>query len=212
MADEPKTKTLNELGASRPGIEDIPAMIEEIRQTSDRTAAIVLGSWVERSLEQSIIAALPRRDDDTVERLLGRGGALSNFYGKNQLGYALGLYDETTLKNLEVIRRIRNAFAHAAVQIHFETDQIITEVRKLQTEFTTGTEMGTLSEYRRTYTAVCVGFVVVSRLKTMANRMEMMRVIIDAINPYLDSHKKPPDDLSETLAAAVAAIGKLKDS
>jgi hypothetical protein len=92
---------------------DLNDVVAEIKEASDRTAAIVLGSLVERTVEQHILAALPRHDDKTAERLLGRNGPLSSFYSKNQLGYALGACDETILRQLEITRRIRNAFSHS---------------------------------------------------------------------------------------------------
>ena len=45
---------------------------------------------------------------------------------------ALGLYDEGTRDNLDIIRVVRNAFAHTAVQLTFETPQMAAEVEKLQ--------------------------------------------------------------------------------
>jgi hypothetical protein len=43
-------------------------LLNEVHAASDRTAAIVLGSWVERELEQWIISVLPRRNQKTIEK------------------------------------------------------------------------------------------------------------------------------------------------
>ena len=110
--------------------------------------------------EQLIIEALPKHDDETVGKLLERDGALNSFYAKIYLGFALGLYDLTTVDNLEAIRRIRNAFAHTAIAIHFETQQIIDEIRKLHvTMRPTPEALMKFSEYRRKFELACLRFV-----------------------------------------------------
>lgn len=160
MAKESRRGSLRELSGSPVEIGDWDDVLEEVHQASDRTAAIVLASWVERSLEQSIINALPRHDDKTISKLLERDGALNSFYGKIHLGFALGLYDASVVDNLEAIRRIRNAFAHAALAIHFETQQVIDEVEKLHVTINpTPTELMQFSVYRRKFTLACLRFV-----------------------------------------------------
>jgi hypothetical protein len=70
-------------------------------------------------------------DDGIISRLIGRDGALSSFYGKNYLGYAVGLYDEMALNNLESIRRIRNVFAHAPSMVSFTLPEVTLECATL---------------------------------------------------------------------------------
>lgn len=160
MAKKPKRRSLRDLSASPVEITDWDEILEEVHQTSDRTAAIVLASWVERSLEQSIVKMLPRHDDELVSKLLERDGALGSFYAKIHLGFALGLYDESVVENLDIIRKVRNAFAHAAIAIHFETQEIIDQVTKLHvTVRATPRELMLFSEYRRMFTLACLRFV-----------------------------------------------------
>jgi DNA-binding MltR family transcriptional regulator len=160
MAKEPKRGSLRRLTGTPVGAEDWEEVLEEVQQASDRTAAIVLASWVERTIEQAIIKALPRNNDKVVSKLMERDGALNSFYGKIHLGYALGLYEETTVENLDCIRKIRNAFAHAALAIHFETAQIIDEVNKLHvTMRPLPEELMQFSLYRRKFMLACLRFV-----------------------------------------------------
>jgi DNA-binding MltR family transcriptional regulator len=160
MVEEPKRGSLRALSGRPISPDDWEEVIAEVHQTSDRTAAIVLASWVERDLEQSIIKALPKNDDQTASKLLERDGALHSFYSKTYLGFALGLYDQSTVENLDCIRKIRNAFAHAALPIHFETQQIIDEVNKLHvTTRPTPEAMMKFSEYRRKFELACLRFV-----------------------------------------------------
>jgi hypothetical protein len=150
-------------------ISDIAGMLKEVREVSDRGAAIVLTSWVERELEQWIVAILPRHDEKTVEKLQGRDGALNSFYGKIHLGYALGLYDETTRENLDTIRRIRNAFAHTPQAIDFETDEVRKEVKKLKAMDSPDPDLTAVSEHRRKFMIVCRMLVVGFRFEAERN-------------------------------------------
>jgi hypothetical protein len=76
-------ESLRSISARGVQTEDLEEMSKEIRGTSDRTAAIVHASWVERTLEEDIIMILPRHDEDTVDKLLERDGALSSFLREN---------------------------------------------------------------------------------------------------------------------------------
>jgi DNA-binding MltR family transcriptional regulator len=160
MSKKAKRRTLRDLSSSQVEVENWPEVFEEVHHTSDRTAAIVLASWVERFLEQVIIDTLPKHDDETVGKLLRPEGALNSFFAKIHLGFALGLYDGTTVDNLEAIRKIRNAFAHTAIAIHFETEEIIEEIRKLHvTTRPTPEPLMQFSEYRRKFELACLRFV-----------------------------------------------------
>jgi hypothetical protein len=106
----------------------------ELESASDRGAAIFMASNVERVLERLLIEAVLQNQDDhaTRKRLVDRDGALETFYGKNYLGYALGLYDEELLYNLERIRELRNTFAHAAIPLRFDHPRIAAECARFK--------------------------------------------------------------------------------
>jgi len=106
--------------------------ISDIRLLTDRSLAIAVGASVERSLETIIIAHLKKTDKATIDKLVGREGALASFYGKIHLGFAMGLYPKKTLQQLDVIRQVRNVFAHAPTFIDFKTPPIPAEIAKLK--------------------------------------------------------------------------------
>src|ERR1700730_12683778 len=108
-----------------------PDFVPEVQNASDRSAAILIGANVQRGLETLLLESLVRvKDEDVIGRLIGRGGALSTFYGNSHLGYAVGLYGIKELGNLESIRRIRNVFAHAPSIVRFDTPEIVAECNK----------------------------------------------------------------------------------
>jgi hypothetical protein len=131
MAKTKKKGSASNLTRRLVDLPDVAAIVEDARRSSDRTAAIVLASWLEQVLEQVIVGKFSRKDAATIKNMQDRGGALSSFFGKIYLGYALGLYEEDILSNLEIIRKIRNAFAHAAVAITFDTPEIAAEGARL---------------------------------------------------------------------------------
>jgi hypothetical protein len=110
-------RTLHELTRADQTGEDLDFAVNEIIGTSDRTACIITAAMLERHLEAAIIIRLQRKNKDTINLLLQRDGALSTFFSKIHLGYAMGLYDDIVRKDLDIIRGIRNVFAHSAMPI-----------------------------------------------------------------------------------------------
>lgn len=188
MVQKKDARSLRHLSTKQLAQDDYKGLIEEIQHTSDRTAAIVLASWVERTLEQFVLAALPRNDERTGKKLLERDGPLGSFYAKIHLGFALGLYEEATRDNLDIVRAVRNAFAHSAVQITFETPQAAAEVDKLQlrTDIERPAELPTvMSEHRQKYAEACGHFAIVAHLRSIGARVKILPQGIDAVIPHL---------------------------
>ena len=164
-------------------------MLQDVHDASDRTAAIILAAWVEQGLEQAIIGRFARNDNDTIKRMQDHG-SLNSFYAKNYLGYALGLYNQNTLRNLESIRKIRNAFAHSAIQIDFSIEEITGEVYKIN--YQEDPELAkqlpeVLSKHRAKYTLFCFWFVVIISLKKIGAKLETMGAVLDALAPQIES-------------------------
>jgi hypothetical protein len=56
--------------------------------------------------------------------LLGANGPLGSFANEILIGYALNIFGDETKANLDIIRAVRNAFAHAKIPIKFTTPQV----------------------------------------------------------------------------------------
>ena len=74
--------------------------------------AIYGGSIVEHEVEQRIRPRIGRNDPDTWKLLTSESGPLGTFHEKILLGYSLRAFDESVRRNLDIVRNIRNAFAH----------------------------------------------------------------------------------------------------
>ena len=134
QSDEKKTRVLRTRDkGSRPAEElDEELWVKEIEGVSDRSAAILVASQVDEVLGGLIESNLEKKSEATLRALYGSGGALSTFYAKIHLGYAMGFYDEETRDDLEVIRRVRNVFAHAHRPIDFKATKVAKECRKFK--------------------------------------------------------------------------------
>ncbi|HEX4556399.1 MAG TPA: hypothetical protein VH249_20585 [Xanthobacteraceae bacterium] len=104
---------------------------EEInREKNDRGAAVLLGCHIELCLRYAIRNNLSQLEN--IQKLLFRSvGPLRSFEAKIRLGYGLGLFGPETKNNLDCIKGIRNAFAHAIIPITFDTPEVASVCRMM---------------------------------------------------------------------------------
>jgi hypothetical protein len=130
-----KKTTLRRYTRERPSAEDRNRFRDNpfsFDPRGDLVVAIVLAIEIEYLLEEAIIGKLARADEKTLELLTKESCPLSTFYSKIVLAYAMNIIDEPTMENLNIIRRIRNAFAHSRRNISFTTDQVKDEFRAIR--------------------------------------------------------------------------------
>lgn len=95
-------------------------------QTADRAIALVLGSILEQGLELSILShcvlGWNTAEAEAEQRKLFSGGedGAMNFAVKIRLAYALGVYGPATRSDLDMMRNIRNLFAHDRGHLTFD--------------------------------------------------------------------------------------------
>jgi hypothetical protein len=83
-------------------------------------AAILGAALVEYVLEETIKLRLRRDDVETWERMIDANGPLRDFHAKILTGFALGIFNEEIKINLNLVRDIRNVFAHAKIDLGFD--------------------------------------------------------------------------------------------
>ena len=98
----------------------------------DMIAAVFAATLVEYQLEQVLKLNFRRNDSNTWARLTDGAGAMRDFYSKIMLGYALSSFDEDIRSNLNIVRDIRNAFAHSRTVLKFDNREIAAELRKVR--------------------------------------------------------------------------------
>lgn len=118
------SRGLRELTKSKRSSEEEKTFFSEMRGLPDRLAAIMAATPLEDGLQDLILVrmvVLSRRDEDA---LFAGEGPLSRFASRIKLAFSLGLIGEKTRRDLDRIREIRNAFAHARRHISFLTPEI----------------------------------------------------------------------------------------
>lgn len=108
---------------------DVERIVDGLETQNDRSVALVGAALVEHFLERAIAARLrlpnSKKDKDF---LFGARGPGSSFENKIYLSYALKVTAEKTTRDLELIRAIRNEFAHDMNEINFTSAHICNRI------------------------------------------------------------------------------------
>ena len=89
---------------------------------NERAIALVAATFLESLLDHILLAFLPE-DEKEANQLLDYNQPLGTFSGKIKMVYCLGLIEKKVKKDLDLIRKIRNKFAHK-LTVDFEDNQI----------------------------------------------------------------------------------------
>jgi hypothetical protein len=102
--------------------------IEKAIQSDDspRGAAIVAAALVEDFLGGALRSKMIKMGPSDERDLFGSSGVLGSFSNKIKLASALGIIRGRTVHDLNVLREIRNAFAHTLLDLNFETPELVT--------------------------------------------------------------------------------------
>ena len=157
--------TFHDLSRLKANEEELTILLDEVTKSSDRSACIIQSAVVERDVETAIVLRLARGDDQSVKPLFEQGGALSTFFAKIHLGYAMDLFDDAVRDDLETIRRVRNVFAHSSLPITFATEEVTKQLRNLRfTEYSdiyNAPYFDGFAEDKRKFSACCLAVIVV---------------------------------------------------
>lgn len=91
--------------------------------SSERAMAIVLGTIVENHLTR-LLRLLMLRDEDIARELFHPSGPIGPFGTKIRLAYMLRIIEPELYRDIIVVNRIRNKFAHDLTAVTFEDQQI----------------------------------------------------------------------------------------
>jgi len=112
--------------------EERNAYFKSLRSESDRVVAIRASAFTEHTLLDLLIESMRTMDESDIEHLFFKNNAtLGTFAARVDIARAFNLINEKQKKNLDIIRHIRNTFAHAVVDIDFSTKEISDECLKL---------------------------------------------------------------------------------
>jgi hypothetical protein len=118
-------RAFKEYTKSTPTADDIGPMEEEFYGQNDRACGILFGGWIDLALVSAIKSTL--RPDLTrilEDSLFDFEGPIRTFSSRINLAYALSIFGEKTKHDLDLIRLIRNQFAHCRLPLHFEIPEV----------------------------------------------------------------------------------------
>lgn len=95
-----------------------------LQYEGDRAFAIVSSSILEDNLEFAILSRFVDLSQRDIDYLFKGDAPLATFSAKIKIAFALGVFNVDVRADLNCIRDIRNAFAHARRSIDFNTLEI----------------------------------------------------------------------------------------
>jgi hypothetical protein len=111
---EPDDELLHErvpLQVSHPHLKEFMGFLPELNKESDRGQVLIACSYLDDLMRRILLAFLIDRDI-TTRLIEGFSAPLGTFSTRTSAAYALGLISEREFRECEVLRRIRNRFAH----------------------------------------------------------------------------------------------------
>ncbi|MCK1337965.1 hypothetical protein IVB38_18560 [Bradyrhizobium sp. 38] len=103
--------------------------IDEIPKQRDRGAAIIATAMLEEHLLEAVQSRLARHQS-TGKKVFNGYGPLATFSARIDFGLLLGLYAESDHRDLHLIRRIRNNFAHSMHPISFKSKRRLQKAKR----------------------------------------------------------------------------------
>lgn len=102
-----------------------------LSKESDRGCALFAAAYLDKALSDLLYCALA--SDKKIENDLFEGNApLATFSSRIKVAYYLGFLSKAERRDLDLIRKIRNDFAHHAEDISFETESISGRCKALE--------------------------------------------------------------------------------
>lgn len=111
---------------------EVATLRKELEGTSDRSAAIVAGAFLDGVLQELLCEFLISGSSDQNKLFEGMG-ALATFSAKIEMSFRLGLISKGEHRTLNFIRGIRNDFAHMLGDLSFATPSIQARCKNIET-------------------------------------------------------------------------------
>ena len=95
----------------------------ELVKESDRGVALYATAHIDTEIEKLLRKKLVGSEKHLKE-ILSFNGPLGTFSSKIKLSYSLGLIDKVMMDDINILRKIRNEFAHSDEAVSFDTQNI----------------------------------------------------------------------------------------
>jgi len=149
---------------------------EEFNAESPRALVILAAAMLDQALKrllQTYLVASPTRDDDLFD---GSNAPMGHLSSRIDFSYRLGLISNEMCRDLHLIRKIRNEFAHNITNCTFENEKVksrIFELRKSIPLFSNSKFQSIVDTDRKAF-QTATGVIQVS-LQSIANKTTPMK-------------------------------------
>lgn len=92
--------------------------MEELTEQTDRGAALLAAAYLDDALKEMLQKRFVGQQNETVKAFQGNG-PLATFSSRIMIAFLLGLITEMERRDMDLIRRIRNDFAHLHEAVDF---------------------------------------------------------------------------------------------
>ncbi len=106
-------------------------LFSEFRKESDRAAVILAAAMLDEFLAEILAARLVPSPSSVDPLLEGANGPLSSFSARIDACFRTGVISQRMSRDLHIVRRIRNAFAHNVLGCSFAEPDVEARVREL---------------------------------------------------------------------------------
>lgn len=110
--------------------EDVSRLVEDLEKETDRGAALLGAAFLDDVLELVLRSAMVDAPE-VIDKLIGGGRALESFGSRAHLAYLMGLLGPDIYADINLIREVRNDFAHRQ-PTSFDSEEIRDKCKRLQ--------------------------------------------------------------------------------
>lgn len=110
-------------------------LFDALSKESSRGVVLVSASFLEEALESLLRARFSIRhpkSKSSIDPLFKTFGPLSSFSAKIRISYAMDLIGEWVYRDLQIVREVRNRFAHSVELAQFDSPEVAHLTEKLK--------------------------------------------------------------------------------
>lgn len=113
-----------------PYVDELNSLLESLHEHDDRSLVLTLGAFAEDSLERLLLVYL-REPKQAKELVNGFNAPLGTFSARIKAAFVFGLIRNDVYRTLELLRRIRNEFAHNWSGVSLDREDISRLINQL---------------------------------------------------------------------------------
>jgi len=150
----------------------VDVFLSEFQKETDRGAAVLGAAYVDQALEHLLRKRL-LGGNKLKDELLSTDKPLGSFSARIKVAFAVGALHKTAYHDLEIIRRIRNEFAHQTMGFSFQNPGIASRCQQLRLpESFSQIFPATNSRIRFNYSVTILATVLIPAAETMGSTIK----------------------------------------